>query len=201
MRVTPGNQILRHQHQCFAWIARQIFPTTATTSRATTTNAAAAAAAADEVKSVGAGSESSFTIGSEAGDSIGLKTASFQKFDAPPMVAKESFEHDRRVTLRKDMLTSTWVGQVTPTGSSQGRPGQIESVLEPSHFTASEERRTASSLFFSSPSSQRRRQQQEATDAWANGADIDPSSSLRFESSSGDDAYLHRPVQRNGELV
>ena len=104
------------------------------------------------------------------------------------MVAQESFEHERRVTLRKDMLTSTWIGQASP---GQNRPGQMESVLEPSHFIASQEARA---------DAQASSNNQKKSSGWFGGSDAN--SSLRFESSSGDDAYLQRTSKTGGgELV
>jgi hypothetical protein len=78
-------------------------------------------------------SESSWTMGTEMGDSIAVQSvATHPSIGA---VSTESFEHDRQVYIQKDMLTTTWSGQ-NATGSGSGR---TESVLQPSHFTASTE--------------------------------------------------------------
>jgi hypothetical protein len=52
------------------------------------------------------------------------------------MMNSESFERERPVNLRKDMLTSTWSGR-----ANAKRSNHNEFVLQPSHFTASAERR------------------------------------------------------------
>ena len=118
-------------------------------------------------------SESSFTVNTEAGDSMALKslptTAQAQDF-----VASESFERDLRVSLRKDMLTSAWIEQAP----GSGRAAQQESVLAPSHFSASQERMTRTN----------------DTENW-NGEDESCDPSLRFESAHaiGEDAFLEAP--------
>jgi hypothetical protein len=84
------------------------------------------------------GSVSEWTVLSEAGDSTALKTISTQQMMVvvPAMVNSESFERERPVNLRKDMLTSAWSGR-----ANAARTNHNESVLQPSHFTASAERR------------------------------------------------------------
>lgn len=57
----------------------------------------------------------------------------------PSAVSQESFLNQRCVNIQKDMLTSTWSGSLP----SNQRP-IMETVLEPSHFSASEERRQQS---------------------------------------------------------
>jgi len=93
----------------------------------------------NDARSVAA-SESSWTVNTEAGDSTALKSiphnSSVDLWQGLPMVSPESFEYDRPVNLRKDMLTSAWSGRM-PTN-----PGvKSDSVLQPSHFSASQERR------------------------------------------------------------
>lgn len=48
----------------------------------------------------------------------------------------ESFERERCVNLQKDMLTSAWSGRMP-----SDRSPQMDSVLQPSHFSAAQERR------------------------------------------------------------
>lgn len=85
-----------------------------------------------------AGSVSDFTVKTEAGDTTVLKTINHQQIMAvvPAMINSESFERERPVNLRKDMLTSAWSGR-----ANAKRTSHNESVLQPSHFTASHERR------------------------------------------------------------
>lgn len=94
----------------------------------------------DDGKSI-AGSESDFTVNTEAGDSAAIKSLAPGAYTAvsASRVATESFERERPVNLRKDMLTSSWsAGRVFGLGPL--RTNQNESVLAPSHFSASEER-------------------------------------------------------------
>jgi hypothetical protein len=152
----------------------------------------------EEAKSI-ADSESSFTVNSEAGDSVGLQSL-HPHFSTPASLSTESFERERRVSIRKDMLTSPWAGQ-----AASGRPVQTESVLAPSHFTASQERRHVV---------KRSADEGGAVDAWANGEDVGEmggisGASLRFESAeaAGDDAFLKPPSKlgkssgRKSEIV
>jgi len=96
-----------------------------------------------------AGSESEFTVNTETGDSVALKSLSHIVSNSKVnqtaaaqhnMVATESFERERHISLRKDMLTSTWSGGGPNNSSAYVRAVQNESVLTPSHFNASEER-------------------------------------------------------------
>lgn len=84
-------------------------------------------------------SEEEWTVATETGDSLALKSVAAGqnvKFVADvPVMSAESFERERNVNLRKDMLTTPWSGQL-----SANRAIQAESVLQPSHFVASEER-------------------------------------------------------------
>jgi len=95
-------------------------------------------------------SVSEWTVNTEAGDTTALKSINTSKMllVVPAMVNTESFERDRPVALRKDMLTSAWSGRAT--GS---RAVHSESVLQPSHFTASAERRVRDQQEFSTDSS------------------------------------------------
>ncbi|GKY93645.1 hypothetical protein MPSEU_000331900 [Mayamaea pseudoterrestris] len=85
------------------------------------------------------GNESDFTVNTEAGDSTAVKSLPTQKLHRPTdivaSVERESFERDRQVCIRKDMMTSTWSGN-----TQHPPPPQNESVLEPSHLTASQAR-------------------------------------------------------------
>jgi hypothetical protein len=92
------------------------------------------------------GNESDFTVNTEAGDSLAVKSiparhppSQYQLHHADSMTAmeRESFERDRPASIQKDMLTTTWSGLTQPI--SNCKP-QSESVLAPSHITASEER-------------------------------------------------------------
>lgn len=110
-------------------------------------------AVSTEEKSV-AGSDSDFTVNTEAGDSAALKSLSSQVGFLPGnstynltssggvsgpssglFHTAESFERERPVNIRKDMLTSAWSGRMLSL-----RQPVNESVLQPSHFSASEER-------------------------------------------------------------
>jgi len=110
-------------------------------------------AVSTEDKSV-AGSDSDFTVNTEAGDSAALKSLSSQVGFLPGnstynltssggvsgpssglLHTAESFERERPVNIRKDMLTSAWSGRMLSL-----RQPVNESVLQPSHFSASEER-------------------------------------------------------------
>jgi hypothetical protein len=84
------------------------------------------------------GSVSDFTVKTEAGDTTALKTINAKQMMVvvPAMMNSESFERERPVNLRKDMLTSAWSGR-----ANAKRSNHNESVLQPSHFTASHERR------------------------------------------------------------
>jgi hypothetical protein len=132
-----------------------------------------------------AGSESSFTVNTEAGDSMAIKSLPNRGPPTTEALSSESFERDLRVKLRKDMLTSSWMSQ-TPSG----RAIQMESVLKPSHFSASQEQR------------ERQFDNVEEAEAWGQDANLgeedsyeDPS--LRFASAhaSDDDAFLEPPSQ------
>ncbi|KAL7559314.1 hypothetical protein ACA910_002482 [Epithemia clementina (nom. ined.)] len=134
------------------------------------------------------GSESSFTVATEAGDSMALKSipyndnsagvfglpsgnssgsggsfwptgsdgSFFEQTPPPPppssefseeqilqqgvlLSSPESFEYDRPVNLRKDMLTSAWSGRMP--SSAHEDSIRNDSVLQPSYFSASQERR------------------------------------------------------------
>jgi hypothetical protein len=143
---------------CLKRAKNNISPVTAATM------AVARATSELECRSMAEMSDSDFTVSTEAGDSAALKSIGggggtsggyggggggagssyFARFGGgggrdmtvPPMVTAESFEHDRQVSLRKDMLTSPWSGRMPSI-----RTSQQESVLQPSHFTASQERR------------------------------------------------------------
>jgi hypothetical protein len=92
----------------------------------------------EHVYDADAGSVSDFTVKTEAGDTTALKTINAKQIMAvvPAMINSESFERERPVNLRKDMLTSAWSGR-----ANAKRTSHNESVLQPSHFTASHERR------------------------------------------------------------
>lgn len=117
---------------------------------------AAKALLLDDGRSV-ADSESEWTVATEAGDSMALKsvfaasssagsllkmgptTSSNQQPQDPLGLAlSESFERDRQVAITKDMLTGQWSGRINSRGANGA---QSESVLQPSHFSASQERR------------------------------------------------------------
>lgn len=102
-----------------------------------------------------AGSESDFTVNTEAGDSAAIKSLCHVNHndstykEAKKMIATESFQRERHVSLRKDMLTSAWSGRGNGNSGSgtTNNAGTLcatrihnESVLAPSHFSASEER-------------------------------------------------------------
>lgn len=87
------------------------------------------------------GSESSFTVNSEPGDSAAIKSLPSESLPLANALTAESFERDVRVNLRKDMLTSTWISP-TPTG----RAAEFESVLAPSYFSVSGERKDIRNL-------------------------------------------------------
>ena len=106
----------------------------------------------DDGRSI-ADSESDWTVATEAGDSTALKSLhnngkplvnpkTNSNGRSGQMVLSESFERDRQVAISKDMLTGLWSGAVSP-GQRGGRNdiAQSESVLQPSHFSASQERR------------------------------------------------------------
>ena len=78
-----------------------------------------------------ADSESSWTVATEMGDSAALHSVATHPSQA--IVSTESFEHDRQVYLQKDMLTTAWSGN-----NANGGPVLSESVLQPSHFSASQ---------------------------------------------------------------
>jgi len=122
-----------------------------------------------------AGSESSFTVKSEDGDSLALKALSHQGHG---LVQCESFEQDVKVNLRKDMLTSAWVSQ--PPLNLRG--AQMDSVLKPSHFSAFHERH------------QRQLSRTERTQGRK-----DPM--MRFQSSQGDDCYLENASRVSASQV
>ena len=107
-----------------------------------------------------ADSESEWTVATEAGDSMALKniaaSLNSNNADGPGTTSKsastndrqinlilsESFERDRTVAITKDMLTGQWSGRVSNhRGGASHHQQQSESVLQPSHFTASHERR------------------------------------------------------------
>jgi hypothetical protein len=94
-----------------------------------------------------ADSESEWTVGTEAGDSMALKSlvppsaaASVSLRHPEPWVLSESFERDRPVNITKDMLTGQWSGRVSNLRASTGA-AHSDSVLQPSYFSASQERR------------------------------------------------------------
>ena len=91
-----------------------------------------------------ADSESEWTVGTEAGDSMALKSlvppAAALHHPEPWGVWAESFERDRPVAISKDMLTGQWSGRVTHLRHSAAA-AQSDSVLQPSYFSASQERR------------------------------------------------------------
>jgi hypothetical protein len=105
-----------------------------------------------------ADSESEWTVGTEAGDTMALKNIlpnpMMLNKSNPNVVSKkndhhinlvlsESFERDRKVAITKDMLTGQWSGRVSNcrNGNTGAQQQQSESVLQPSHFSASQERR------------------------------------------------------------
>lgn len=87
-----------------------------------------------------AATESSWTINTDTGDSGGIKDLSTNNSDdllrGLPTTSPESFEYDRHISLRKDMLTSPWSGRLP---SNQGV--NSDSVLTPSHFSVSQEKK------------------------------------------------------------
>lgn len=99
-----------------------------------------------------ADSESEWTVATEAGDSMALKSiypnSLLQNLGQGGvgnnhdlgLTLSESFERDRQVAITKDMLTGQWSGAVSHNRNGRGGP-QSESVLQPSHFSASQERR------------------------------------------------------------
>ena len=108
-----------------------------------------------------ADSESEWTVATEAGDTQALKsitptlnTTSASVVGANTgnrtntmndrqinLIMSESFERDRPVAITKDMLTGQWSGRVSNHRSGPHATQQSESVLKPSHFSASDERR------------------------------------------------------------
>lgn len=90
----------------------------------------------DDARSL-AESESSWTMATEMGDSAAVRSiaSNLSQYSAPAVVAAESFEHERQVYLQKDMLTTQWSGHNVPAGALP-----TESVLQPSHFSPSQER-------------------------------------------------------------
>lgn len=132
-------------------------------------------------------SESSFTVTTEAGDSQAVKSLksgtgpSTNRMLIPPT---ESFEKDvrRRVHLQKDMLTSTWIAP-----AAAGRAIQMESVLQPSHFTASGEVSLREALTYSDDENHMR---ETIPDVEEQGFDMEAYTyDLRFESAQeGNDA-------------
>jgi hypothetical protein len=111
----------------------------------------------DDGRSI-ADSESEWTVATEAGDTMALKSilpsalmanknsanvASNKNDHHLNLVLSESFERDRKVAITKDMLTGQWSGRVSQSrnGATGGEQRQSESVLQPSHFSASQERR------------------------------------------------------------
>ena len=107
-----------------------------------------------------AGSESDWTVATEAGDSTALKSIHAKSLllgqssglkSGVQMALSESFERDRQIAISKDMLTSMWSGAVQRGGRNDNI--QSESVLKPSHFSASQERRVRRAAATSSHSS------------------------------------------------
>ena len=107
-----------------------------------------------------AGSESDFTVATEAGDSTALKSIHAKSLllgqssgmkSGIQMALSESFERDRQLSISKDMLTGMWSGAVQRGGRNDNV--QSESVLKPSHFSASQERRKRRAAAGSSQSS------------------------------------------------
>ena len=107
-----------------------------------------------------AGSESDFTVATEAGDSTALKSIHTKSLlvgqssgmkSGIQMALSESFERDRHLSISKDMLTGMWSGAVQRGGRNDNV--QSESVLKPSHFSASQERRVRRAAAGSSHSS------------------------------------------------
>jgi hypothetical protein len=101
-------------------------------------------------RSVAADSESDWTVATEAGDSMALK--SIHPIPTAPItvhpndkefVFSESFQRDRPVNISKDMLTGAFSGRAI-VNTTNARGYQSESVLQPSHFSASQERRVRS---------------------------------------------------------
>jgi hypothetical protein len=107
-----------------------------------------------------ADSESEWTVATEAGDTMALKNiaASLNPTNGNgsnatnksaslndrhiSLMLSESFERDRTVAITKDMLTGQWSGRVSnQRGGASQHHQQSESVLQPSHFSASHERR------------------------------------------------------------
>lgn len=89
-----------------------------------------------------AGSESEWTVATEAGDSMAIKSIHPNGIvpsspNTGALMFSESFERDRQVAITKDMLTSQWSGKVT---NQRGPTPSSESVLQPSYFSASVER-------------------------------------------------------------
>ena len=89
----------------------------------------------DDSRSI-ADSESSWTVATETGDSAAVYSVATHPSAA--LASTESFEHDRKVYLQKDMLTTTWSGGQHNTA---GFVSHSESVLQPSYFSVSHERR------------------------------------------------------------
>jgi hypothetical protein len=102
-------------------------------------------------RSVAADSESDWTVATEAGDSTALKSIHpnpTTPITVPPddkeFVFSESFQRDRPVNISKDMLTGAFSGRAIVNNNARGSMYQSESVLQPSHFSASQERRVRS---------------------------------------------------------
>lgn len=99
-----------------------------------------------DTRSVADESESEWTVATEAGDSMAIKSihptgSALAMTPNNPTTSElamsESFERDRQVAISKDMLTGKWSGNLTnPSGKAAGNS---ESVLQPSHFTAATE--------------------------------------------------------------
>jgi hypothetical protein len=119
---------------------------------------AAVDARLDDGRSV-ADSESEWTVATEAGDTTTLKSVYPSLLTTQPtppsmttphhaseaaigLALSESFERDRQVAITKDMLTGQWSGRIHSNRlNGGGHNNQSESVLQPSHFSASQERR------------------------------------------------------------
>lgn len=123
-------------------------------------------------------SEGSFTVNTEAGDSTALKSINLASAKYSGII--EPYE-TTRVSVRKDMMASTWVESAPNTNAPQ-----MESVLAPSHFVASKEEQDR----------RLRVHQQIQAEAWDD--DEGDASPLRFESAhdeeEGKSAFLDSPA-------
>lgn len=126
-----------------------------------------------------AGSESEWTVATEAGDSMAIKSIHPNVLvpnspNTSALMLSESFERDRQVAITKDMLTGQWSGNVT---NQRGTQTSTESVLQPSYFSATVERQNRDS---------QRQQQQDTNNHHFLLPDMDSSSNSSSRTNSSE---------------